>query len=496
MRQPYKKQEPEFIPMGTMPNSLEAEKAVLGALLLESEAFDRVSDILNADCFYNSANREIYAIICDLRQSGKRVDMITVSQQIGGKTAIDGAGGLVYISMLSVDILSTANLEQHAFVLLELAAKRKMLTTCQQATTLLNAGADVVDVCDMVKLSTDENIKTFNPIGSNLKDLEIHFSDQIQEPDPILKQGDALLMSRGNISFIKGKAKARKSFLSSIFVTSFFGNDSFGLQSGSPDGKVLFIDSEQANSHVHKVLRRIYKLCNWSIENSRLKVLALREYSFKERQIILEKAIKDYRPDLIILDGAVDIIGDFNSAEESKQVIGLLMKLSTEYNCHICGVLHEGKGNGELRGHYGAEALNKGETVFEVVKNEDVSTVTPNATRNMPFDDFHFRIENSLPEPVGDIAKPEKSALANGKIQSIMRVILKAPKAMKHGDLLTEYMELSGFAKRAANNHIAKACELCFISKSADGFYRLTKLESRNVESENINTDVVQAMPF
>ncbi|MDP4272071.1 MAG: AAA family ATPase, partial [Bacteroidota bacterium] len=384
-----------------------------------------------------------------------------------------------YISHLFCLVTSTSSLVQTSIILIELYVKRIVLNTCYSVSNGLNGNSDISDVLDLLKTTIDESNEIFNPIGRNFRDFEVHYSDQIPEPDPILKQGDTLLMSRGDLSFIKGKAKARKSFLCSILIASFLGNESFGLKSGVSEGTVLLIDTEQSDIHVQQVQKRIHQLCGWMIDSRRLTVLALRSLNYKERKIILEDAVKGIRPDFVILDGAVDIIGDFNNAEESKQVIGLLMKLSTEYNCHICSVLHEGKGNGEMRGHLGAEALNKAETVFEVVLKNDISFVFPNATKNISFKEFRFTIDDNLPVLVHETIEQTQAEQLLEEINVRMNKILKPPRILCFTALKKEYAKCSGKSESTAKNHIKKALENSFI-KFENGEYSLNMLGSHS----------------
>ncbi len=473
MKQPCKQLAPPApVLMVVQPHNIEAEEAVLGSLILESNAIMRVRNILTADCFYKKCNSAIYSVICDLSDSGVKVDMITVSQKIIGILVISEAGGVAYVSGLAMAVQSTYNLEKHALFLVELTAKRRLLDSIDNAKALLAAGADVVDIYDNLQQSTAEGAKLFNPVGSDLSKLEIHFSDAIPEPDPILKQGDALVISRGNISAIKGKAKSRKSFLSTLLIASAFGNESFGLQSGMVGGTVLLIDTEQASAHVQKVVKRIYRLCGWSSENENMKVLALREFSVRDRQIILEKAIRDYRPDFVILDGAVDIIADFNNADESKQVIGLLMRLSTEFNCHICGVLHEGKGNGELRGHYGAEALNKAETVFQVDRQSDTSIVSANATRNMPFDDFSFFVGRDGLPILGYVENPKTTTDKKADSLKYRFGELIAGYPLTYTELRKAHSDVTGMTQKTAEADIKSAVEKGILLKEYPDKYR------------------------
>lgn len=468
-------------PNTEMPKNLEAETSVLGAIIQESTAFSLVTDILNADCFYFDANKDVFAIIYDLSNENKPIDLITISQKIDGKQSIILAGGLNYVIGLTTGVLSSANIVQHSLFLLELAAKRKTLNTCMQVQGLIKAGADVGEVLELMQTSTDESLKSFNPISQSLDLLVVHLSDLIQEAEPILKQGDINILDRGDISTIKAKAKAGKSFLSSILVSSCFGDTSYGLDADESVKTVLVIDTEQNKAHVHKYIRRIHKMNNWQVENKNLIVLSLRECSVSERQNVLIKSIDRYKPDLVVVDGGVDLVNDFNDPTESKQVIGLFMKLSTKHNCHIVNILHEGKGNGELRGHYGAEALNKSATIFQVDKDGDTVAVSAGATRNMPFSNWSFRIdERGLPVYVGEMVKATKAEMTKAKMKPIFKTIL-GTNSKPYSELAKLYSEFAGVAGRTATRHVATALKDCIIKLDSKGEYILTDFERNEI---------------
>jgi hypothetical protein len=203
-------------------------------------------------------------------------------------------------------------------------------------------------------------------------------------------------------------------------------------------------------------------------------VLALRKYSVAERVSVLIKAVEAHRPDLIIVDGGVDFLNDFNNPDESKFTIGLLMRLSSEYNCHIINIMHQGKGNGELRGHFGAESLNKSETVFQISKDGNTVTVTAGATRNQPFDDFSFIIgDNGIPmhsetEKVPKMSANERKA---DKLKLAFAECFADGKTLSFTELRTRYMEAMDIGKTAAYNAINFADNVGLIYKTANGNY-------------------------
>jgi hypothetical protein len=314
------------------------------------------------------------------------------------------------------------------------------------------------------------NTQTEEKKRYDLKACEVVFGVDIAEPEPILKINDVLVLSRGDISCIKGKAKSRKSFFVAYIVSLVL------IQ--NPDAKILLIDTEQSKYFVVNVMKRIYRLMGWTSLKEQFRILSLREYEVEDRKGILIQAIEDYGSDFIVLDGGVDIISDFNDTAESKAVVGLLMKLSTIHNCHILSILHEGKSNGELRGHYGAEMLNKSQTVFEVVKDGEISNVSPYATRSMPFEDFSFRIEDGLPVHNGQIIRMTKKEQNeyNMKLWSVK--ILAPNKLMEYEEFANEYAELAGCTPRTAKTHLSKLQKMNYIVKDkSTKLYKLFKYE-------------------
>jgi len=309
----------------------------------------------------------------------------------------------------------------------------------------------------------------------DLESMRLVFGCEISDPEPILSQGETLLMSRGNISTIKGVAKSRKTFFVNILVSSFLGLKTFDLISGSKDGIVLIIDSEQAVAHAYKSFKRVYNLMRWFNDNDRIKFIPLREKELEERVEIMKQAIEFYKPSLVVLDGLIDFVNDSNDNVESREFIQTLMTLSSHYNLHVISVLHAGKSNGgQMLGFLGSYSQRKSETVFEVVKDGDVSIVRPNETRNNAFDEWCFKVENGLPLYCGTIDASDKTEVTNAQIRNTFMEILKPDKAKDYKSIVTLYSEYSGKAESTTKKHLAKAVSLRIIVKSeVDGLYRL-----------------------
>jgi len=112
--------------MGKMPpQAIELEEVVLGAIMLEKDALVRVSDILKPHFFYKDAHAIIYKACVSLYESSTPVDILTVTQHLKGTGELDIVGGAFYISQLTNRVASSANIEAHTYIILQMFVKRE-----------------------------------------------------------------------------------------------------------------------------------------------------------------------------------------------------------------------------------------------------------------------------------------------------------------------------------------------------------------------------------
>jgi hypothetical protein len=222
---------------------------------------------------------------------------------------------------------------------------------------------------------------------------------------PLLSIRDTVIFSRCSISAITGKAKSRKSTLMICLSKKFL--DEY------PNGKLMIIDTEMAEFYVHRNAVKLHKLAGFpeNVNHERIVILQFRELSTEKRFEMFSNAIKKYKPDLVFLDGVRDLIVNYNEIDDVVELIDEIMRLSNIYKCHICSIIHENKGNTDLRGHLGTELQNKAETVIAVATNKEdknFSKISARMTRNMPFDDFQIGMDNyGMPYFVDDVSSTQ-----------------------------------------------------------------------------------------
>ena len=110
------------------PQAPELEKAVLGALMIEKDAYSLVSEILKPESFYEHRHQLIYAAITDLAILQKPIDLLTVTEHLRFMGNLDEVGGPFYITQLSGMMASSAHIEYHARIIAQKHLARELIT--------------------------------------------------------------------------------------------------------------------------------------------------------------------------------------------------------------------------------------------------------------------------------------------------------------------------------------------------------------------------------
>lgn len=133
--------DPQLDAIKLPPHSVEAEQSVLGGILLDTTAWDKITDILQEPDFYRYEHRLIFRHISQLNEHAKPVDVITVAESLESNAELDKAGGLSYLGSLAQNVPSAANIRRYAEIVRERAVMRKLAEVGTEiATSAYNPG--------------------------------------------------------------------------------------------------------------------------------------------------------------------------------------------------------------------------------------------------------------------------------------------------------------------------------------------------------------------
>lgn len=172
----YKKKEESNNYAKLPPQATELEDAVLGALMLEKDAYSAVCDTLSPDCFYKDSNKLIYEAMLELVANQEPIDMLTVQQQLHKQGKLEEAGGAYHIAKLTAGVTSTVHVEYHARILAQKALARQIINYSSEIMKL--AYEETMDIDDVVQRAESELFKISN---NSLKKDFVGIGDVVTE---------------------------------------------------------------------------------------------------------------------------------------------------------------------------------------------------------------------------------------------------------------------------------------------------------------------------
>ena len=158
------------------PQNIEAEQAVLGAMLIDKEAIAKATEVLSADDFYREAHRVIFSAMLELYNKNEAVDMVTVTEILKRDNKLEDIGGIAYITSLANVVLTAANVKYHAEIVAEKSVLRQLVRVSTEIAAMgYEANEDVGTLLDtaesrILEISNRKKKNDFTPINDILMD--------------------------------------------------------------------------------------------------------------------------------------------------------------------------------------------------------------------------------------------------------------------------------------------------------------------------------------
>ena len=130
----------------TLPHNLEAERSVLGAILLHNEAFNHAAEVIDAADFYRDAHRRIFDKMVKLSERGGAIDLVTLKEELRRSGDIDDVGGPAYIAALVDGVPRSTNVEHYARIIKEKATLRNLIFSANKILATAYDGEEEADV--------------------------------------------------------------------------------------------------------------------------------------------------------------------------------------------------------------------------------------------------------------------------------------------------------------------------------------------------------------
>lgn len=265
---------------------------------------------------------------------------------------------------------------------------------------------------------------------ADVSKYRLDFQKQYQAPRYTLSWDGIPFAPLGGIHAITGQAGNGKTMTLAQFMSAIlsggFGNLRYELSDEYPNPKVLYIDTEMEEANTIAVKNRVMTMCGRPIDeqNDDFVVVMLREVpestmvsgkkSYKvpasvNRWRMTLKAIWQYKPTAVFIDGLLDVVADFNDNKECQEIIYKCMQVASHYGISVWCIVHQNPGGEKLVGHLGSFLERKVTDVFQTKKDKDDKSgdvtfeVKQKKARGRDVPDWKFRVM-----PVNGWGMPEQ----------------------------------------------------------------------------------------
>ncbi len=290
------------------PQARELEEAVLGALMLEKDAYSLVSDILKPESFYDTIHQIVYHAILSLAVRQAPIDMLTVVEELKKEGQLEAVGGPVYIAQLTEKVASAAHIEFHARIIAQKYLARELISFSSQVTN--KAFDETSDVDDLMQ---EAEARLFEISQGNVK-------KDFTQIDPVIKEALDLLDKAASRS--DGLSGLQTGFTALDKMTSGWQNSDLVIIAARPAmGKTAFVLSMAKNmavsykypvalfslemSNVQLVNRLIVNTCEIpgeKIKNGRLEPYEWEQLDFKIKELYEAPLFVDDTPSLSVFE--------------------------------------------------------------------------------------------------------------------------------------------------------------------------------------------------
>lgn len=305
------------------PFSMEAEQAVIGAMLLDKIAISKVTEIVSSDSFYNTRHEIIFRTIMELNEPNIGVDLVTLSDRLRRNNLLEEVGGTAYIVEIMSKTPSAANVEFHAQIVQERYLKRKLIeaagriiTGCYEESTDAFEEIDSAE-SEIYKIAEERIKKSYLPLSDLAHDAweiieQLHLKDKLEltgiptgyiDLDKLLGgfQNSDLIILAGRPSM--GKTALALSIARNIakeyqVPTAFFSIEMSAIQlvirliSAEAQIDQHSIRTGNAKKKLDVILKHVGKLARIPLFIDDSPMLSLLELRAKCRRMVIEHGIK------------------------------------------------------------------------------------------------------------------------------------------------------------------------------------------------------------
>ena len=369
------------------------------------------------------------------------------------------------------------------------------LFNMEELKNLQNPPAEVDALVNSVAQQESEEERQERERLAKLEACVVSLRANFPPDDDLLEINDERCFARKELIAIKAKAKQGKSTLEMILIAALLcGKWHYVRRLADVRPRILYIDTEMKPADTQLMNRKAMHLADLpeTEDVPEATFINLRRQTADECQQALTDLLKKYHPDIVFIDGIVDLLLNFNDLEESQALIRKLLALAEEFNCCLVNVLHTNKATDDhnMRGHLGSFLTQKASLVFNCKKDaaSNIVTVSCTESRHAPIADFTFAFDHegyptsaeellqAMREEKAEKRKEKAMSKLDEKQDFIKQVLMEHGGIMDKADLIKIISQKFNICRATSYNLIKKLDPSQFsLSKDGKALFSLSK---------------------
>ncbi len=270
------------------------------------------------------------------------------------------------------------------------------------------------------------------------------------------KGGPYGIIAAANLHTIKGLEKTGKSAAGLALIVAAISGYFLGIEPARACLRILWIDTEQDRRTLRQKARAVLAMAGTDTRPEGLRILPLRGYAVPDRLKLTRQAIEETAPDLVLLDGVVDLCEEFNEEKPSRAVINELAAISETTGAAILGIIHANRREDQkARGHLGTLLQQKSGEIYQADKSGDTATIRQERSRFAPVPPFRFDFADGF-----KIKAADGSGALAARVEELRAVfgrLFQARTQYTYTDLVEDYKAEADCGKNTAKQAITDA---------------------------------------
>lgn len=349
-------------------------------------------------------------------------------------------------------------------------------------------------------LDNDERVRQ---LVEKLPSIEIMNVPDEEEPKSLYTVNGVEVLHPQTVNIVTAQRKSGKSSFGGLLMAASASPEHQVLNGAvrCTDGPVsiLYIDTEMPLRDLRRLLRRAMKTASRHYDDQwnehYIRCLSLKDFDETERKLLIELAIQQYRPQLVVIDGIADLIQSINSEQESRQLMAMLDYLACQYNCCVVGMLHLNFGSAKIGGWTGTMASKKFTDSFTLKKDKTHGFFTvEHEGRGEPAPKMFFQVFTPLGDKIGWWQSLDQNLISeltdeDAEELSFRDLMDAAPLPCTNTALVSWVMQVKRWTSKSPANKLLRKCkDLKILNSRREGrqsiWFKVAAVEAQSQQME------------